>query len=333
VPVTAARKPARPRRRWPLILFLVLLLGMLGGVAVLLLVGLQYVRQSAASADPLSGLELYTVEEGKGPDRILQLRVDGGISGEKGCGPRVMGLLRHLREKGLPGNVKGLLLHVSSPGGAITPCDIIDSQIDRLRQERGIKVVAFYDDLAASGGYYVSARSDHIVARPTSLVGSIGVISLSLNAEKLLEDKLGVKVRTIKSVPFKDAGSPLRPMKEQERAYFQKIIDEMHLRFRRVVKEGRKLTDEEVDRFADGRVFLAEEALKLKMIDEVGHRGAAVAAIRRLVGSQAPIVGYRRRPSPFELMLQSRSQSLIPAETRLNLEIASRNPACYLWMH
>ncbi len=331
-PSPAKKTPPKPRKRWPLFLFLAVLLGLLGATAVLVVVGIAYVQQASMGSGPLGNLVQYTVEEGQGPDRILQLRVDGPIGGDQGSAPQVIALLRHLRKKDAPRNVKGLLLRVNSPGGAITPCDIIDHELEKLKEEKQLKVVAFYDELSASGGYYVSARSDHIVARPTCLVGSIGVISLSINVEKLLDDKLGVKVETIKSVPFKDAGSPLRSMKDNERAYFQKMIDGMHARFRNVVKEGRKLTDEEIDKFADGRVFTADEALKLKMIDEVGHWDEAVAAIRKLVGSEAPIIGYRRRPSPFELMMQTKSQSLIPDEVRLKLEIASRNPACYLWL-
>jgi len=279
----------------------------------------------------LAGYDQYTVEEGKGKTRILMLNVEGVIASGEGCAPLVINRLRQLRTKQTPARVGAVLLRVNSPGGTVTACDTIDGEIQKCIAQ-GIPFVGFYDEVAASGGYYVSARCKPILARPTCVTGSIGVMGLSLNLEKLLADKLGVEAEAMTSVPYKDVPSLFRKMTEAERAYMQKIIDDYHTRFVGIVQRGRGLTEEEVRAFADGRVFLPEDAKRLKMIDAIGDWDDAVAAARKLAGADAPVIGYRRRPNPLELMLQSRSPSPLPDELRAKLKLAAEQRFCYLWL-
>jgi protease-4 len=324
-----APAPKKPKRRSRALL-LVALLGLAGaGIALILLVA-AFARMNLYGG--AGNYVQYEVEEGEGDGLILMIKMSGVISSEGGCAPAAITHLRRLRKKNRPPDVRAVLLWVDSPGGAVTPCDVLDDEIQKLKKDKKIKVVAFYDNVAASGGYYVSARADHIVARPTCVTGSIGVITVALNAEKLLKDKLGVEAEAITSVPYKDVPSLFRPMKEEERQYLKDMIDNIHQRFLTVVKEGRGLTDEQVAEFANGKVYSSEDALKLKMIDEIGHRDEAIAAVRKLIGTEAPIVGYRRRPSPLEAMFQARSQSPLPEDLLLKLRLAAKNRFCYLWL-
>lgn len=340
-PPAAAPRP--PRRRWPLMVaLLIVVLAVASLVVLLALAGAGFIDYGSGDGSPLSGYAEQIVEKGSGKSRILLIDIDGPIASSEGCGPLALAALRRLRREGKPENVATVLLRVNSPGGTVTCCDSIDSEIRRCMettvkcdgQDRPIRFVAFYDELSASGGYYVSARAGHIVARPTCVVGSIGVIGLSINAERLLRDKLGLEAQAIKSVPFKDVPSLFRPMTDVEHDYMQKMIMDMHQRFRGVVRDGRRLTEEQVDAFANGKVFLAEEALRLGMIDSVGEWDDAADKAREAAHNlQASIITYRRRPSPLEALLQARAEpALVPDDLRLMLQTAARGRFCYLWL-
>ncbi len=330
----ADRKPGgrKPKRRIGLVIGIVAGALLLAALVFLVVVAAVFYSQMASVGG--RGLGNYTLveeEPGEGKDRILLVRAEGVLVSGQGAAPTIIAQLRQLRTRDVPRNVKTVLLRVNSPGGTVTACDVIDDEVQKCKRA-GYKFVAFYDEVAASGGYYVSARADRIVARPTCVTGSIGVIGMSFNIKRLLDEKLGIATQTMKSVPYKDVPSMFRPMTDQEKDYMQNIIDTYHARFTGIVKDGRKLSDAEVAAFADGRVFLADDALKLKIIDEVGHWDAAVAAARKLTGSRAPIIGYRRRPNPLELMLQAKSDSALPQELRLKLEVAAGQRFCYLWL-
>jgi protease-4 len=279
----------------------------------------------------LAGYELQVEESGKGARSVLLIPVHGIISSAEGTGPVVISQLRRLRQDSRPGGVKVVLLHVDSPGGDVTTCDIIDDEIQKCKA-KGIRFVAFFSDTAASGGYYVSARADKIIARRTSITGSIGVILLHFDAQKLLTEKLGVKDESVTSGPFKDVPSFFRPMSPEERAYMQNIVDKLYARFVEVVAQGRGLKEVDVRKFADGRVFLAEEAQKLKIIDRVGTRDDAVAEARKLAGEDATVIVYRRRPSPLQLLLQGGvRQSPMPRELATLADFAAQGRFLYLW--
>ena len=165
-------------------------------------------------------------------------------------------------------HLKGILLVVDSPGGGVTASDRMYEELKHFKDTKKIPVVAVFEDVAASGGYYVAMASDHIMAHPTTITGSIGVISHFFDFSELM-GKMGVQENTIKSLnwegkeSFKDIGSPYRKMKPEERKLMQAMITEMWERFTTVVAEGRKgkLTLEEVRKLADGRVFSGGAAL------------------------------------------------------------------------
>jgi protease-4 len=156
-------------------------------------------------------------------------------------------------------------------------------------------VVAQLMGIATSGGYYVAMSADSVVAHPTTVTGSIGVIFAGLNLSGLMQ-KIGVENQTITSGAFKDTGSPLRPMRAEERAQIQSVIDDMYARFLAVVRSGRpRLSPEEISRLADGRIYSADQALENGLVDRVGSIEDAIAAVRTQAGlSDARVVTYHR---------------------------------------
>jgi protease IV len=182
-------------------------------------------------------------------------------------------------------SVKAIVIRINSPGGAIAPSQEIYSGIRRTRKESGKPIVASLDSVAASGGFYIAAACDEIVANPGSITGSIGVILQWFDMKELAR-WAKLKPETITSGALKDAGSPWRELTESERQYFQSIVTQLHGQFVRDVATGRagRIKYEEVARLADGRVFTGEQALKLKLVDELGSIDDAVRTAGRLAG-------------------------------------------------
>jgi protease-4 len=147
-------------------------------------------------------------------------------------------------------------------------------------------------DVAASGAYYATAGSDWIVAHPTTITGSIGVVMMNFDATVLLQ-KIGVQDNPIKSGPYKDMGSWTRPMTPEERQLLQDLIDEMLGRFVKVVADGRKLSPEKVKALADGRIFSATQAKAAGLVDQIGYHQDALQKVKELAKlKQAKVVRY-----------------------------------------
>ena len=202
--------------------------------------------------------------------------------------------------------VKAIVIRITSPGGAIAPSQEIYAAIRKTRQDSGKPIVASMDSVAASGGYYIAAGCDSIVANPGTITGSIGVVLQWFDMEELVR-WAKMKPETITSGPLKAAGSPYRELSEEERAYFQRIVLQLHSQFVRAVAEGRskKLTQAEVAKVADGRVFTGEEALHLKLVDQLGSIDDAVATAAKLAGIKgdpARIWPKRREPTLVDLL-------------------------------
>jgi protease IV len=194
--------------------------------------------------------------------------------------------------------VRGIILRLDTPGGDVTSSDILYREVLKFREKTGIPVVALMMGVAASGGYYVASACDAVIAHPSTLTGSIGVIALFPDVEGLLS-KVGVKVQVIKSGDLKDAGSPFRNLSDEEKRLFQDIIDEHYGRFLEVIHEKRKdaLSLEDIRRLADGRVYTASQALKLKLIDGVGYFDDALAKVLSLAKiASARVVAYTYYP-------------------------------------
>lgn len=192
--------------------------------------------------------------------------------------------------------VKAVVLRINSPGGTVTASDTIYEEIRRFRAATGKPVIAFFQDVAASGAYYLACGTDEIVAQRTSVTGSIGVVMQMVDLSGTMA-KLGISTDAITSGPFKDAGSPFRKMKPEERAVFQGLIDDFYNRFVTVVDDGRpNLTREQVLTLADGRIYGAEQALENGLVDRLGNLPDALAVAKKRAGIRSAIVVAYRRP-------------------------------------
>ncbi len=179
-------------------------------------------------------------------------------------------------------SVRAILFRVDSPGGGVVASQEIYEQVKKTRRG-GKPVVVSMGSLGASGGYYVSCAANKIMANPGTLTGSIGVISQFMRFDSLF-GKIGVSVNTIKSGKFKDAGNPFRRMTDDDKQYFQNLMDDVHHQFIAAVEHERELDHDSVVRFADGRVFTGEQALKMKLVDTLGTYEDAIALAGKLGG-------------------------------------------------
>jgi protease-4 len=280
----------------------------------------------------LSNYALERVERGKASASILMVPVHGVIASEDGAAPAAIAMLRQLRTENEPSGIKVVILHLDSPGGDVTASDVLAHEV-RLCREKGYKFVAFCGDTCASGAYYLAAGADRIVARPTSIVGSIGVIMMHFDAQKLLTERLGVRDESVTSGPYKEVPSFFRPMTEPERKYLQNIVNALYDRFVKTVVDGRKkLKEADVRALADGRVFTAEQALANGLIDAIGQREEAIAEARKLAGEDASVLYYRREPGFWERLTQGEAKaSPIPREAETLMKLALRARPLYLW--
>lgn len=181
--------------------------------------------------------------------------------------------------------VKAIVLDINSPGGSVGAVQEIHSRILRVKKEKNIPFVALFGDVSASGGYYLGAACDKIVAHPGTLTGSIGVIFSMTNLEGLFA-KIGVKQDPIKSGKHKDIGSPAREMTLEERKLMQALIDDAYEQFVEAVAKGRKLDAEVVKPLADGRIYSGRQALENKLVDKLGDSTDAVELAGQLAGIQ-----------------------------------------------
>lgn len=207
-------------------------------------------------------------------NRIAVIPIRGIISDSKS-------VVEQLKKYGKDNRVKAIILRIDSPGGGTAASQEIYREVQRTVSKK--KVVVSMGNVAASGGYYVALAADKIVANPATLTGSIGVILDVPNFKELLK-KIGVSRETVKSGPYKDIGSPVREMTPEERRLLQGVIDNVYQQFVAVVVKGRKLSREQVERIADGRIFTGEQAKRLGLIDELGSFEDAVDLTKKMVG-------------------------------------------------
>lgn len=178
-------------------------------------------------------------------------------------------------------NVKAVVLRIESPGGVVGPSQEIYDAVKKLALKK--KVVVSMGSVAASGGYYIAAPATKIFANPGTITGSIGVLMKFSNIEGLM-DKIGMKAFTIKTGKYKDVGSPVRTMSVEDKAMLQGVIDSTHGQFVKAVAEGRKLPLEQVKTLADGRIYSGEQALALKLVDNLGTMQDAIEEAGKLAG-------------------------------------------------
>ena len=189
---------------------------------------------------------------------------------------------------------RAVIVHVDSPGGTTAGSEQLYDSLMRLKEKKPLVIVV--DSLAASGGYITALAGDHIVAKQTSLVGSIGVLFQYPNIADLL-DKIGVKVETIKSSPLKAAPNGFEPTSPEARAAIDSVIKDSYAWFRGIVQSRRHLDDEALDRVADGRIFTGHQGIDLHLVDELGDERTAIAwlAKEKHIDAKLPVRDYQLR--------------------------------------
>ena len=242
----------------------------------------------------ISGGNITTISSGGDKIGLVELT---GVIYDSGA------IVHQLKTYGESHSIKAIVFRVNSPGGGVAASQEIYEQVRKIR-ESGKPIVVSMGSVAASGGYYVSCGADSIVADPGTTTGSIGVILESTNMEGLFK-KLGLRVVVVKSGKFKDAGSPFRKMTPAERAYFQKYVDNAFYQFVRVVSNERHLSESDVLKIADGRIFTGEQALKLGLVDKMGTYEDAIQLAAKMAGikGKPTLVKMRKRKiSVFDLL-------------------------------
>ncbi|MGM0329787.1 signal peptide peptidase SppA [Enterococcus sp. AZ084] len=245
------------------------------------------------------------LEEGSGMGRIAKLSVDGAIASGGSSGLFATesynheDFLKQIEAIEADERVSGILLEVNSPGGGVYESAEIANLLNEVRTERDLPMYVSMKNMAASGGYYISAQADKIFATEETVTGSIGVIMSGLNYSGLLE-KIGVEDTTVKSGALKDMGSATRPETEQDHAVLQAYIDNAYNRFVKVVSDGRNKSEDEVKKVADGRIYDGVQAKEAGLVDEIGYPTDALAAMRKDLDLQdAELVEYSTSSTGF----------------------------------
>ena len=250
---------------------------------------------------------------GLGGDRIAVVYLEGVIFDSKTVNEQ-------LKMYGEDSRVRAILLRMDTPGGGVAASQEIADQVKWLRSEKGKKVVISMGSVGASGGYYIACAADKIYANRGTITGSIGVIAEWVNYGNLLK-WAQLQPEVIKSGELKDVGSPTRETTPKEKAYLQGLINQMFEQFVSAVADGRKefLTRDQVKQLADGRVYTGEEALKERLIDDLGNYDAALKGTAELVGikgePQVVTPPKPRRGSILDLLTSSDLGGLVSHNT------------------
>jgi len=298
------------------------------GVLAVSLIGGK-IASSASTLDKQARMQEELVS-GSGKIKALRLPIEGVIMRNAGGGglfgaeiDMVEGLKRKIKAAEKDRSIRAIILEINSPGGAVTPTDeIYHALLDFKESGKDRKIVAFVRDMSVSGSYWLSVAGDWIIAEPTSIIGSIGVILQSYNWSDL-SDKIGITDTTIKSGKNKDLLNPFQKVPPEQKDLLQAVIDSNFNYFKQVIVESRDITHEQLAPLADGRIMTAQTALENDLIDEVGYYDDAVEYTREMLGvDNMRIIRYKQRQSIFNMfatafvkelgsLFQARSPQLI----------------------
>lgn len=267
-------------------------------------------------------------------DGLLLNRRDAGLFGA-GENP-VSTFVEKLDKAEKDDRVKAVIVRINSPGGGVTASDIMYRRLIRFRQARQVPVVAVIEDVGASGGYYLACGADAIIAHPTSVTGSIGVIVQTFSLAGTMA-KLGITAEAVTSGPRKDLASPFKPLDKEDLAILQALVDDFYGRFVEVVAAGRpKLDVPGVRELADGRVYTGEQALANGLVDSLGYMDDAVALAKRAAHLERVKVVMYHRPYGYRANVYSAAGAGSPQVNLLNVTLPDILPPThpqllYLW--
>ena len=272
-------------------------------IAVLFSIGCEApkVRIFPSDKDPLQEFTL----QGKAKGKVLVIPLRGMISDApkrqfiRSRPSMVQEFVSQLRKAEDDPEIKAVLLKIDSPGGSVIASDLIYNEIVTFKQRKEAKVVVAMMGVAASGGYYISLPADFILAHPTTVTGSVGVLFLRPDVTGLME-KIGVDINVSKTGKNKDMGSPFRPATAEEKKITQDLIDQLADRFLDRIAQHRKLDPKNLKEISSARIYLAHEALNLGMVDRIGYLDEAVIEAKKLaeLPADAKVVVYRRTKYP-----------------------------------
>lgn len=277
----------------------------IAGVCLLFLVGIAFF--GAVYALGLFG--------GEGP---LNLGEKVGVIPIEGIIGDSVEIISEIDEFAVNGSIRAVVLRIDSPGGGVAPSQEIYQAVRELRKKK--KVVVSMGSVAASGGYMIAVAADRIVANPGTITGSISAVMHYANVEELLK-KVGVRSSVIKSGKFKDIGSPVRTMTEEERSLIQGIVDDIYDQFVGTVSENRKIPLSKIRRLSDGRIFTGRQAKELGLVDELGGLQDAILLAGRLAGmkERPEIVYAAKKKTTFWRYMMENMTSVVSEEIRRNL--------------
>lgn len=259
------------------------------------------IRIFPSYADPL---QEYTLQ-GKEPGKVLVIPLRGVISDApkrqflRTRPSMVQEIVSQLRKAEADPEIKAVLLKIDSPGGSVIASDLIYNEIVAFKQRTEAKVVVAMMGVVASGAYYISLPADFILAHPTTVTGSVGVLFLRPDLTALM-DKVGVDVNVSKTGKNKDMGSPFRRATEEEKKIIQDLIDQLAAQFLNRIAEHRKIDPKNLKEISSARIYLAPDALNLGLIDRIGYLNEAVGEAKKLaeLPMDAKVVVYRRTEYP-----------------------------------
>ncbi len=241
-------------------------------------------------------------------DKIAIIYCDGeivsGESGDDNMGSET--IAKAIKKVRLDDKYKAIVLRINSPGGSAMASDVIWREVVLAKKAKPI--IVSMGSVAASGGYYIAAPADVIVAEPNTITGSIGVFGLMINAKELLNNRLGINVETVKFGEYADLGSIDRPLTTAERAIIQRGVDRIYDDFITKVAEGRKLKNEQVESIAQGRVWAAIDAKKIGLVDEFGGLDKAIAIAKTKAKiTDCRIINFPEMKDPIETLISDMS--------------------------
>jgi protease IV len=260
--------------------------------------------------------------ENKSKDKIAIVYAVGEIMEGQGNDNTIgsVSLSKAIRQAREDKHIKAIVLRVNSPGGSALASDIIAREISLCK---GVKpVVVSMSNVAASGGYYISALADSIIALPNTLTGSIGVFGLFPNMQNLLNDKMGITFESVNTGKYSDFGRVDRPLNETDRFYLQKMVNQIYDDFTGIVEQGRKLDSASVEAIAQGRVWAASQAIEHKLVDSYGGIKKAISIAAYLSKTKEyNVVSFPKVEDPFSQFFNQSSNELMQRQMQNELGV------------
>ena len=266
------------------------------------------VKLFSDASDPLQEF----IIQGEADEKVLVISISGVITTKpsqsflRTMPGLVQETVSQLKKAENDKSIKSVLIKVDSPGGTVTAGDMLYHELMAYKEKTGVKIVVAMMGTAASGGYYVSLPADTIMAHPTTITGSVGVIIMQPNVSGLM-DKIGVDMRVSKSGEQKDMGSPFRAATPEEEKLLQGVTDDLANRFLSLIQKHRGIDEPVLSEVASAKVYLAEDAKKLGLIDGIGYLDDALEEARKMAGlpENAKVVAYRRTKYPDDNLYNS----------------------------